>query len=201
MRGFQRPVARDLRQGQDPVGAADAVRSIFVFDVLRRGFEYFRCRVEPRLDQFAAGDHQRAAADRHGAARASPHAPGRFVRVALDDADAVHLDAQPFGQHLGVDRFVRLAVRHGADQHDDLSVRRAFDVGPVGDSRTASFQKIAVAQPAIEAARLAVGAARGKSGDVREAFRLRHRGGEIAAVVGGQGGRAVGHRFAGTRFR
>ena len=105
-RGFRRPFegvvqrfatllrfARDIEQGHCPVGAGDPIEAVAIFDVRGSGFQHVGGGSAALVDDGCGQAQHRRAADRHGAGTAG-HAGRGAVRIALEDADILGVDAE-----------------------------------------------------------------------------------------------------------
>ncbi len=117
------------------------------------------------------------------------------VGVAVVEADAVGCDAELVGKDLAERRRVALAVIVGADRERHRAGRVEANLGVLDQARIRGLDRARHAEPAQLAAAARLGAAGGEAGIVGEDQAILEVLAEVAAVVGVDQRRLVGHRL------
>ena len=98
------------------------------------------------LDHLIGGVFECRATDGHGARSVCPPAKWNVIGIALNQADALEVDAEPFRDHLGIHSLVALSVIVGAgddghaaalvemERHAVIERRADFDEVSMADS-------------------------------------------------------------------
>ncbi len=144
-------------------------------------------------DDLVGGDeHGGAGAD--GRARAERAGADRdLVGVAVVEADLVGTDAEPVGDDLAERGGVALAVVVGADRDGDGAGRIEADLRMLDQPGIGGLDGARQAEPAQLAAPARLGAAGGKAGIVRLDQAVLQVLAEVAAVIGVDQRRLIGH--------
>ena len=145
-------------------------------------------------DDLLRGDDH-GGAGRDGGARAERAGAGRdLVGVAIVEADPVGRDAEPIGNDLAKRGGVALSVVVGADRDGHGAGRIEPDLGMLDQPGIGGLDGARYAEPAQLAAPARLDAAGGKAGIVRLDQAILQVLAEIAAVIGVDQRRLVGHR-------
>ena len=163
-------------------------------DVVLARFHQVRGDAAALGDDLLRGDDH-GGAGRDGGARAERAGADRdLVGVAVVEADPVGRDAEPVGDDLAERGGVALAVVVGADRDGDGAGRIEPDLGMLDQPGIGGLDGARYAEPAQLAAPARLGAAGGKAGIVRLDQAILQVLAEVAAVIGVDQRRLVGHR-------
>ena len=102
-----------------------------------RGFQHLAGEFSTFLDDLVRARPKRSRRPSSNAKRLFP-SPKASRSIALDQGDFIYIDIETITEHLGINSFMRLSVRHAAKAHLDLAVRQTGhdravrDPGPAG---------------------------------------------------------------------
>ena len=184
------------REGDDvhaAISADHGEAAGFEDDIDHRGFQRFGRGAAAFLDHRGGSEQDGLAFGIQAAGAAGAAAGGHFRGIALADADALAINAEPVGGELDIGGFVPLAGGLGADIDIDVAIIGEADFRTLGRVTAGGFEVIGHADATQFAAAGGLGAAGVDAGPVRVGQGGLHHQREVAAVIDPAHRRGVRH--------
>ena len=134
------------------VGAGDGEGAVGILDIAFGRLQHVAGDGFALVDDLVRCRRHRAAAHGRRARAAGAAAHPQYVGVALDHADVVGIDAQPFADDLLVDGLVPLALLRGAHRHGHRTALVEADIGKLEARRGGALDGVGDADAAQLAA-------------------------------------------------